>query len=143
MPRTRELELTTYHRLPGEPVQNVSLIERAWHECVEMQVRPLEEYLTATLLTLASLDRLELIVTHGDVPVGAVVVAHDPWDSHVGDCVSVFAQYVLPEYRNRGISLMLMRESLQAAKDFGASVLAYTHRTAPWRYETTYKRIAP
>jgi GNAT superfamily N-acetyltransferase len=80
-------------------------------------------------------------VQHGGTVIGAALVAHDPWDAHVGPCVSVFTQYVLPEHRNSGVSQALMRECLRIARAAGAGVLAFTHRKAPWRYETRYRRI--
>jgi len=55
--------------------------------------------------------------------------------------MSVISQYVLPDYRNRSISLLCMREAIRIAKANGYSVLAYTHRLGDWRYETIYKRI--
>lgn len=134
-------ELVTFHRLPDEPVQNVELFQRAWDECIELQVQSKDEWLGKALLALSALDRYEVVVLHGSHVVGAVVVALDPWDAHVGKCMSVFAQYVLPEYRNAGISLALMREAVRITCASGEHVLAFTHRKAPWRYETVYRRI--
>jgi GNAT superfamily N-acetyltransferase len=133
--------LNTFHRLPGEAVQNVTLFERAWHECEELQVRSRLVWVGSAILGLSQLERFEVAVMLDGEPIGAAVLARDPWDVHVGPCMSVFAQYVLPEYRNRGLSLALMRECIRTAREHGAGVLAYTHRTAPWRYETTYRRI--
>lgn len=142
MHKPLNIERVTFHRLPGEPVQNVALFERAWDECIEMQVQDKSAWVGRSLLALSSLERFEIAAVHGTDVVGAVVLASDPWDAHVGPCMSVFAQYVLPEYRNVGVSLMLMRESMRIARcTAGVHVLAFTHRKAPWRYETIYRRI--
>jgi len=141
MQTQRTTKLVTFHRLPDEPVQNVELFERAWDECIELQVQGKDEWMGKALLALSALDRYEVAVRHGPRVVGAVLVAHDPWDAHVGPCMSVFTQYVLPEYRNAGISLALMREAVRITRASGVHVLAFTHRKAPWRYETIYRRV--
>lgn len=133
--------LKAFPRLPGEAVQNVTLFQRAWDECAELQVRSQLVWVGDAILALSALERYEVAVMLDGLPIGAAVLANDPWDAHVGPCMSVFAQYVLPEYRNRGLSLALMRECIRIAREGGAGVLAYTHRVAPWRYETTYRRL--
>lgn len=72
--------------------------------------------------------------------VGGLVLTYDN-DIHVGPCISVVAQYVLPEYRCKGVSLRCMREAVRIARQFGERVLAYTHRKGDWRYETIYKEL--
>jgi GNAT superfamily N-acetyltransferase len=136
------MQVQTSQRLAREPLQNVELFERAWDECVELQVQDKHTWLGMTLLALSQLDRYEVFVVRDRKMVGALVLAPDPWDVHVGPCMSVFSQYVLPEYRNSGVSLALMREAIRITRSTGAAVLAYTHRTAPWRYETIYRRVA-
>lgn len=135
------MQVQTSHRRAGDALQNVELFERAWDECIELQVQDKHTWLGMTLLALSQLDRYEVFVVRDGKMVGAIVLASDPWDVHVGPCMSVFSQYVLPEYRCTGISRALMREAFKIARDNCAGVLAYTHRKAPWRYETIYKRI--
>jgi GNAT superfamily N-acetyltransferase len=80
-------------------------------------------------------------VHNGEKVVGGLCLAPDPWDVHVGPCLSVFAQYVLPEFRLQGVSARLMREALRIAKKSGVPALAFTHRKGPWRYETIYRKV--
>lgn len=121
---------------------NSEMFETAWAECVELQVQCKDVWLGRTLLSLQELDRYEIGVVIDAKVVGGVVVARDPWDCHVGPCTSVFAQYVMPQYRLNGISGILMREAVRIAKyDFRTHAIAYTHRQGPWRYETIYRRI--
>lgn len=134
--------LTKSLRRVGDPVQSLRLFTRAWDECVELQTSPKDEWVGRSLLTLQQIERYEIILLRGSHEVGGLVLAHDPWDAHVGPCMSVFAQYVLPEHRNTGVSALCMRASLRIAKDAGAPVLAFTHRKGPWRYETIYRRIS-
>lgn len=91
---------------------------------------------------LESVDRWEIGLwdTHNHFSVGGLVLAYDS-DIHVGDCMSVISQYVLPEYRNQRISTQCMREAVRIAVMQRFNVLAYTHRLGDWRYETIYKRI--
>lgn len=133
--------LVTFHRRAGEPVQNLDMFSRAWDECVELQVTPKEEWIGRALLSLQSLERYEVaVIAHSEV-VGGLIIAHDPWDAHVGPCISVFSQYVMPEFRHTGVSNRCMREAVRIAKQSGAKVLAFTHRKGPWRYCTIYRRI--
>ncbi|HVH93240.1 MAG TPA: GNAT family N-acetyltransferase [Candidatus Acidoferrum sp.] len=133
--------LVTSQRQIGEPVQNLAMFARAWDECIELQVTSKEEWVGRALLSLQSLARTEVaVIAHSEV-VGGLVIAHDPWDAHVGPCISVFAQYVLPEFRHTGVSNRCMREAVRIARASGAKVLAFTHRKGPWRYSTIYRRI--
>jgi GNAT superfamily N-acetyltransferase len=141
MQTVQPIQQVIFHRQPGEPVQNLALFERAWDECIELQVSPKEVWVGRSLIALSALERFEVAAVHGSEVVGAIVLARDPWDVHVGPCMSVFAQYVLPEYRNAGVSPRMMREALRIARDSRVDVLAFTHRKAPWRYQTIYRRI--
>jgi len=136
------MQVQTSQRQPHEPLQNVELFERAWDECIELQEQPKQVWVGTALAALAELPRYEIFVVQDQRIVGALVLAHDSWDVHVGPCMSVFTQYVLPEYRNSGVSLTLMRAAIRITRSTGTAVLAYTHRTAPWRYETIYRRVA-
>ena len=137
----RGLAFFTSYRNKGEAVQAPELFTRAWDECIELQVMDKEAWVANTLSRLAQFDwRFEIGMHNGTHTVGGIILAADE-DIHVGPCLSVFAQYVLPEYRNRGVSMRCMRLAEQAAKDLGYKVLAYTHRMGDWRYSTTYRRL--
>lgn len=131
----------TYYRHPGEAVQNLSMFARAWDECVELQSNPREVWIGHSLVNLQNLARWEIGVFDDDKIMGGILLAEMPWDAHVGPCLAVFAQYVLPEYRLRGVSPRLMRESIRIARKAGAPTLSFTHRKGPWRYDTLYRRL--
>lgn len=125
----------------GEKCTNLHLYSKAWDECIELQGLNKHDWLRHYTSILESVDRWEVgIFDAHDLAVGGLVLAHDS-DIHVGDCMSVISQYVLPEYRNRAVSLRCMRVALDITSDEGCKVLAYTHRKGDWRYETIYRRI--
>lgn len=136
-----DLRILVTTRLAGESVQNLDLFTSAWQECQELQTQPEQTWVGNSLSALSGFSRFELAAFWGYELVGGLVLAHDPWDPHVGPCMSVFAQYVKPEFRLKGISPRLMRESYRIAKEARVPVLAFTHRKGPWRYETLYRRI--
>lgn len=127
-------------RKRGEPVQAPELFDRAWDEFIELQVMDKLTWLQHTLSILSGLDRFEIAMHNGKHTVGGVILARDN-DIHIGDCLSVFAQYVMPEYRNIGVSMRCMRECYRLTKELEHTHLAYTHRLGDWRYETIYKGI--
>lgn len=135
------IRIVNTYRRRDEAVQSLELFTRAYDECVELRQQSKEVWVGRALLALQGLDRHELAAFVGSEFAGGLVLAHDPWDVHVGPCMSVFAQYVLPEYRLMGVSPRLMREALRIAKQAGESTLAYTHRAGPWRYSTLYRSI--
>ena len=128
-------------RLHGEPVQNFEFFSRAWDECAELQCTPKQDWIGRNLLSLQALDRYEIAIVRQGEFIGGLILAEDFWDVHVGPCMSVFAQYVLPEYRNTGVSAACMRAALRIARKAGAPTLAFTHRKGPWRYETVYRSL--
>lgn len=129
------------YRHPGEAVQNLEMFLRAWDECEELQVQSREDWVGRALLALQELPRWEIGAFADGKVVGGIVLAEDQWDAHVGNCCSVFTQYVLPEYRHTGVSRRMMRMAVSLASAMDAKVLAFTHRKGPWRYETIYRRI--
>lgn len=136
-----DFKLILDYRVKGQPVQNYEMFARAWDECIELQQSPKDEWVGRSILTMQELYRYELGAIVDGQTVGGMVLALDPWDPHVGDCMSIFTQYVLPEFRNKRISAKFMRKAIEIAKTDGMHTLAYTHRKGPWRYETIYKRI--
>lgn len=134
-------ELKVERRQAGQPVKNYKLFETAWHTCTELQQTEKYTWTSRTLLALQSLDRWEIAVWYNGEAVGGLILGHEDWDAHVGECLTVYAQFVQPEHRNNLISFKCMRAAVALAKDLGYKTVAYTHRLAPWRYLTIYKDI--
>jgi len=134
------MEFTVVPRKAGEPCLAPHLFHRAWDECIESQGMDKEAWVSRTLSIIESVPRYEIgMVVQGGV-VGGVTLTLDD-DPHVGECLCVMSQYVLPEYRNQGISGKCMRECIRLTKELGHSMLAFTHRQRDWVYTTTYRKI--
>lgn len=85
--------------------------------------------------------RFELLAYMDGRVVGAMVCAVEGADPHVGHCLTVMYNYVLPEYRNLGIAKHFLRAAMSIASSVGAPMLAYTHRVGVGRYMTTYRKV--
>lgn len=134
-------KIIAFRRSKDEPLQNVALFECAWDEFPELRVRGKDEWLRDVIPRLSRMDRYEVALFDGPEVVGGMVLGHDDGDPHVGPCFAVFTQYILPAYRNSGVCLQFMRFAHHVARLEGAEILAYTHRTGPWKYATTYRRV--
>lgn len=137
---TDTLEFVVVPRTKGQKCIAPGLFYRAWDECLESQGIDKETWCDRSIRMVESVDRYELGMLDNGIPVGGISLTldHDP---HVGECLCVMSQYVLPEYRNKAISMRCMRECIRIAKRLGHNMLAYTHRERDWVYTTTYKRI--
>lgn len=113
---------------------------RAWDECKELQLAPKLEWENRLISTIIGYPRIEVTVYDEDGWLGGCVLVHETDDPHVGECLSVLCQYVFPEYRNRGVSRLLLRAARLIARREGLNVLAYSHRVKDYVYQTTYKR---
>lgn len=134
------MQIEVVHRLPGQPVQDSELYVTAHDECVELQMRSKEVWTDEMLRWLGGIHRWEITAKIDGKIVGGVIIGWDH-DVHVGPCISVWAQYVLPEYRGQGVSPAVMRRAMQVMRQQGAMAMAWTHRAGPWHYETKYRRL--
>jgi GNAT superfamily N-acetyltransferase len=138
-----ELRVEFFDRHEPTPTYQFDLYMQAWQECVELQMQPQGTWVANTMANLMDAPRWVIGMFDNGVPVGGVVLSPDT-DVHVGPCMSVIAQYVLPEYRNKAISMRCMREAIRITKNQYAPYnrcLAYTHRLGDWRYITTYRSL--
>lgn len=124
----------------GEKCLAPELFSRAWDECIESHIMDKETWIRQAIRIVESVPRYEMGFIIDGKPIGGISLTVD-YDPHVGECLCVMSQYVLPEYRNNAISMRCMRECLKLTKQLGHSVLAYTHRQKDWVYTTTYKVI--
>lgn len=140
VPERNNYKFFTSYREAGEAVQSYELFSTAWDECVELQVQAKENWAQQVLSTLQVQDRWEIGVFADGKVIGGIVVVSEI-DPHVGRCMSVIAQYVMPEYRCTGVSVRCMRKAMELARESGYPVLAFTHRIADWKYSTIYRRV--
>lgn len=133
--------LSVEYKGTGDVHAPVNLYVAAWDECLEMQVMDKQAWVHSALTTVQAHDRIEVLQYVQDLCVGGVVLVPEQNDLHVGHCMSVLFQYVLPAYRNTGLSTRFMRAARRCTRTAGAPVLAYTHRVGVGKYLTTYRRV--
>jgi GNAT superfamily N-acetyltransferase len=92
------------------------------------------------LLSAVEQDRIELAVFDGSRIVGFCALAED-YDIHVGRCLTVMWDYVVPSHRGGNVGQLMLRAAMQRARQHGFAVLCYTHRTSPGTYQVKYKRL--
>lgn len=90
--------------------------------------------------SLSEFDRSEIVaIDDGKVVGGAVIVLDD--DQHVGPCLSLQWQYVLPAYRAKRLGHHFVRELLRQAGWAGIRNVCYTHRVGVGKYTLTYREV--
>ena len=127
-------------RQPGEPTDGRWFMDEAWSECSELQTTSLQDFRRRAHDSVCSLERLEVVAFVGGRAAGIAVLAVDD-DLHVGECLSVQWQYVLPEFRNLGVSPAFLRVAKNLARQLNLPVIAFTHRLGPGVYKTSYRRV--
>lgn len=124
----------------GNLGDGLELYEAAWEECKELQCSDKYGWVNYTMRCIGEATRVEVCARVDTRVVGGIVL-HSEFDPHVGNCMYVVFQYVLPEWRGRGISKQLLKMALEETRLQGLPVLAYTHRLRDWEYKTTYKKV--
>lgn len=127
-------------RQPGEPTDGRWFIEDGWLEFSELRFSSLEEFTRRTHDGLCSIERLEMVALWDGRPAGFMALALDD-DMHVGPCLAVQWQFVLPPYRNLGVAPRFMREAKTVARKLRVPTIAFTHRLGPGTYKTSYRRL--
>ncbi|ARB30307.1 hypothetical protein HOS87_gp28 [Pseudomonas phage phiNV3] len=125
----------------GERAHTASLALPAVLEFPEL--RQSEDYrddVHRVVSSLSEFDRSEIVaIDDGKVVGGAVIVLDD--DQHVGVCLSLQWQYVLPAYRHLHMGRHFIRELKRQAQWAGIKNISYSHRTGIGRYEVVYREV--
>ena len=125
----------------GERAHTASLAMPAVLEFPEL--RQSEDYrddVHRVVSSLSEFDRSEIVaIDNGKVVGGAVIVLDD--DQHVGPCLSLQWQYVLPAYRSKQLGRLFVRELLRQAGWAGIRNVCYTHRVGAGKYTLTYREV--
>jgi len=128
-------------RTPGQPCLGASLIPAGYAEFPEFREGGTLEQVTSRLReAMESLDRYELVVSERGAVVGYACAALDE-DLHVGLCLTLQWQYVLPEYRG-AVGREFVRWLLRKARSSGLKHVAYSHRINQGHYAIKYRRIS-
>lgn len=132
------IRTTVEFKREGEVHTPLNLYAAAWDECVELGVMDKLAWVLRVGRIVQNTPRFEVLVYDDELCVGGVVIAEDD-DLHVGHCLSVMFNYVLPEYRCTGITAQTMRALRRIAENLQVPTIAYTHRVGAGKYTTTYK----
>lgn len=127
--------------LAGEAAHTRSLALPAVLEFPELrQHTDYREDVHRVVSSLSEFDRTEVVaIDDGKVVGGAVIVLE--FDQHVGPCMSLQWQYVLPEYRCKRLGVLFVRELLRQAGWAGIRNVCYTHRVGRGQYTVTYREV--
>lgn len=130
----------TRHRNAGEVTSIVDLLSHALVELPEFAWGGSPSQ-TRTRMREATEqhDRVELLAVSDGGVVGCMVLVEDD-DLHVGHCLTVMWNYVLPEHRGL-VGRRFLRAAFGLARQAGIPVVAYTHREGVGQYRTTYRRV--
>lgn len=90
--------------------------------------------------SLSEHDRTEIVCIDDGIVVGGAVIVLDD-DQHVGPCLSLQWQYVLPAYRSKQLGRIFVRELLRQAGWAGIRNVCYTHRKGKGKYTVTYQEV--
>jgi len=123
---------------PCVPIEG--LLDSAYSECLESGVMDRRKWIELNLDILSSEDRIEIGAFEDGYLVGGMTLAEE-MDAHVGACVSVRYNYVLPEYRTLKLGTIMMRHAIQLAKTLGPQYIAFTHRKGVGLYTIRYRRL--
>ena len=118
----------------------ISLYEAAWDECVELQCSDKYGWVAHTMRCIRDLNRVEVGARIDGQLIGGLVLGAD-YDPHVGRCMYVVFHYVMPEHRNKGVAMKLLKMALEETRRQVLPVLAYTRRLCDWEYKTTYRKV--
>lgn len=100
----------------------------------------LDEVSRRMLAATEGLDRYELLAVSGGDLIGFACVVEDD-DMHVGRCLTLQWQYVVPEHRGK-IGGEFLRWLARTAREQGFQFVAYSHRITSRHYAIKYRRVS-
>ena len=137
------MDIRVTHRAEGEPTDGRLIAQDAVMVFPEMRWQSsTEDAIERIVRSIEENDRIEITATsqEGQV-IGFACVVHDE-DDHVGPCLGVQWNFVLPESRG-SVGIRMWREIRKLAAGLPYEVLAYTHRVGPAAYLIRYMRLRP
>lgn len=132
--------IATFALEPGDLCLGARIIPTVYAELQEFREGGTLEQVTARMLAATeSLSRTELLAVVDGQLVGFACVVEDE-DMHVGRCLTLQWQYVVPEHRGR-IGAEFLRWLSRFARCQGFQFIAYSHRVSARHYAIKYRRI--
>lgn len=78
---------------------------------------------------------LDVYITDDDDSLMGVAHIGQMFDIHVGQMAVIMAMYVWPQYRNRGVTRLILRTLRDVARDAGLRWCGYSHMVQPYVQE--------
>lgn len=131
---------TTYYAAGEESPDMLTLATAAWYELPELQLTSKNAFIQRAEESIFRCPRVEIVYypRGSDIPIGGCVVVEEE-DLHVGRCMSLMWQYVLPAYRSYGLAGQYIRSVRRLAREEGLPY-AYSHRSGNFQYTVRYRR---
>jgi len=125
---------------PGDYCLGAEIIPSVYDDLPEFRESgPLEDVARRMLEATEGLSRCELLAVIDGQLVGFACAVVDE-DMHVGPCLSLQWQYVLPEHRGK-IGRDFLRWLVKNGQAFGFKFVAYSHRVNSRHYAIKYRRL--
>lgn len=112
---------------------------RVWKEFPLCHALPYELWVKNLHEFYEDCPNIEYRIYDSDVLVGHAVIAPTD-DIHVGECMSLWHQFMLPEYRNSGVWKDVFMRAKEVTKLQGYSYLVWTH-IRDNKISCTYRKI--
>ena len=132
--------ITEIRLAAGDLCLGASLIPVGYAECAEFSDSGTLDQVTRRITgQIEELNRIELLAVIDGVLVGYACAAVEE-DMHVGLCLSLQWQYVVPEHRGK-IGGEFLRWLVRVGRDMGFRYVAYSHRVSARHYAIKYRRV--
>lgn len=108
------------------------LPELTWH-------RTKAEAREGILESCAKFDRLEIVTYQDGKVIGSCILVEED-DQHIGPCIGIAWNYVLPEHRGK-VGRDYLRFAYRLTERNELPAVAYTRRTGEGSYQVNYRRV--
>lgn len=129
--------------MPVMPVV-VPLMRQGFQEYlrgIDREVMIEETWLASMLDLYKGFHRYEIEYWEGETLIGVAVVAKTI-DFHVGPCVCVLTQYVIPQFRGRaGIARKVLAFARNKAREDGVGFMSWSHQLDYGTQLLKYRRV--
>lgn len=132
--------IQAFRLAPGDLCLGAGIIPAVYAELPEFRDGGTLEHVSRRMLAATEgLERFELLAVIGGELIGFACVVEDD-DMHVGHCLTLQWQYVVPEHRGR-IGGQFLRWLAKAGRDMGFQFIAYSHRISSRHYAIKYRSV--
>ncbi len=132
--------IQSFWMAPGDYCLGASIIPAVYNDLPEFREGgALEDVARRMLEATEGLSRCELLAVLDGQLIGFACVVEDE-DMHVGRCLTLQWQYVVPEHRGK-IGGEFLRWLVKTGRNLGFPFVAYSHRVNNRHYAIKYRRV--